>query len=101
MSLFDLPTPVLAPIRPPEPQKDYTLLVRQTRTGRLILVCTSPTAPAEAVAEAEEKGLPLFTGPEIMRMANCPPEVVEELIKQKLIFPGCTVEQVLSGAIKR
>jgi len=98
MSLFDLPPLEPAPVVAPAPRQEYVVVLKQTRSGRDILVCTASVAPAEVIADAQSKGLPLFTGGEIVRMKACPAEMVDHIIQAKLTYPGCTVEQILNGA---
>lgn len=95
MSLFE-PDPVEQAT--PAEKQEYTIVIKQTRSGHDIMVCTAPVAPPEAIAEAELKNLPLFVGNEIMRMSTCPPEMVDHIIAVKLSFPGCSVEQIINGA---
>lgn len=97
MSLFER-QPVIE--HPPEPKADYVVTVKQTRTGRDIMVCTAATLPTEVIAEAAAKGLPLFTGNEIMRLRDCDPEMIEQILAVKTTFPGATVMQIISGAVQ-
>lgn len=97
MSLFDIPPIEPEPVVAPAPRPEYGVILKQTRSGRDILVCTATVAPAEVIADAEAKGLPLFTGGEIVRMKACPAEMVDHIIQVKLMYPGCTVEQILNG----
>lgn len=90
LSLFEEPAKV-------EPKRtEYLLTIRQTKGGMDIMVCTVHPAPAAAVAEAAEKGLPLFTGVEIQRMRQCPPEVVPYIMETKRVFPGSSVESIIN-----
>jgi hypothetical protein len=99
MSLFDLQLPE-PETSTPLPQTDYVVTLKTTRTGRPIMVCTAPIAPPEVVAEADAKGLPLFTAGEIVKMRDCLPEMVEQILAAKRTFPGCTVQQILSGDVQ-
>lgn len=100
MSLFD-PSPIEpAPVVAPAQMQEYVVVLKQTRSGRDILVCTASVAPTEVIADAQSKGLPLFTGGEIVRMKACPAEMVDHIIQVKLTYPGCTVKQILDGAVQ-
>jgi hypothetical protein len=100
MSLFDLrpiePEPV---ITAPDPKQEYALRVKQTKSGREIMVYTAAIAPADVIAEAEARGLALFTGPEILLMRDCVPKMVDHIISVKTTFPGCTVQQIINEAV--
>lgn len=103
MSLFDLrpiePEPAKPePVKPP--QREYVVRMRQTKSGREIMVCTAAVAPPDVVAEAKAKGLPLFTGTEIQLMRDCLPEMVEQILSAKIAFPGCTVQEIINGDVK-
>lgn len=91
LSLFEEP----ARVEPKRPE--YLLTIRQTKAGHDIMVCTVHPAPPAAVTEAAEKGLPLFTGVEIQRMRQCPPEVVPYIMETKRVFPGSTVESIINN----
>ena len=91
LSLFEDP----APITPQKP-KGYLVTIRQTKSGADIMVCTVHPPPAEAIEEAKAKGLSLFTGTEIQRMRQCPPEMVPYIMETKRVFPGSTIEQIIN-----
>ena len=90
LSLFEEP----ARVEPKRPE--YLLTVRQTKSGTDIMVCTVHPAPPAAIAEAAEKGIPLFTGVEIQRMRQCLPEVVPYIMEVKRVFPGSSVESIIN-----
>lgn len=104
MSLFDLrpiePEPSKTEPVKPVTQREYVVLMRQTKSGREIMVCTAAVAPADVVAEAKAKGLPLFTGTEIQLMRGCLPEMVEHILVAKIAFPGCSVQQIINGNVE-
>jgi hypothetical protein len=93
LSLFDTPAEAPAPVPPPEPE--ITFILKKTRSGRDIMVCSASPAPAHIVERAAIMGLPLFTGPEIMIMKNCPPEMVDHILAVKNTFAGADVEQII------
>lgn len=98
MSLFER-QPIIEHL-PETSAADYIVTVKQMRSGREILLCTAATLPAEVIAEAAAKGLPLFTGNEIMRLRDCDPEMIEQILAVKTTFPGSTVMQIISGAVQ-
>lgn len=97
MSLFES-QPIIE--HPPEVKADYVVIIKQTRSVRDIMVCTAATLPEEVIAEATAKGLPLFTGNEIMRLRDCDTETIDRILAAKVTFPGCTVMQIISGAVQ-
>ena len=103
LELFDVPvTP--APAAPvavePKPEPRYLVTLRQTKTGKDIMVCTVHPAPPEAIAEAAEKNLPLFTAPEIRIMSTCLPEMVDHILEAKRVFPGITIQSIIDETPK-
>ncbi|TLM66030.1 MAG: hypothetical protein FDZ69_07555 [Deltaproteobacteria bacterium] len=77
-------------------QSDYAVVIRQTKTGRDIMVCTAEIAPQAVIDEAAAMGLPLFVAPEIARMRHCHQDQVDHILATKRAFPGCTVQQILN-----
>jgi len=96
MSLFDLMPIETEPVTKPLKRPEYIVTIKPTRSGRKIMVCTAQITPQSVIDEACAKGLPLFNGGEIAIMRDCLPEMVEQIMKVKLEFPGCTVQQILS-----
>jgi hypothetical protein len=97
LSLFDVPVPVVVAAAPlVAAVQGYLVTMRQTRSGKDIMVCTVHPAPAGAIAEAAAKKLPLFTGPEIRIMATCLPEMVDHILEAKRVFPGITIQQIIN-----
>ena len=98
LSLFDTPTAPDLVDTAPDPQPEYVVTVRQTRTGRDILLYPGPTAPDSAIIMATERSLPLFTAPEIDVMRGAPDHLVEKIILAKVTFPGSSVSQSIQEA---
>lgn len=103
LDLSDYDTPA-AQVVEVQPEQELVVLKR-TRAGHLIAVCTVHPAP-QAIAddcaamvdtETGRKGVPLFTPPEIRSMEGADPELVELVIAQKLAAPGSTVMSILEA----
>lgn len=106
LSSYDTPAAPVAEARP-EPTVQDLVVLRRTRGGHLIAVCTMDRPPqaianecAEMVdAETGRKGVPLFVPAEIRRLAGCDPDQVEQVLMVKHTFPGATVMAVLDGEV--
>lgn len=98
MSLFER-YPVESPATETLVHPDYVVVIRKTKAGRDIMVCTAKVAPQAVVDEAKAMGIPLFVAREIERMRHCHPDQVEHIIATKITFPGCTVESILNQEI--
>jgi hypothetical protein len=94
LSLFDTPT---AP-DPIERAPEYVATIRQTSTGREILVYPGSTPPAAALDLAVARKLALFNSEEIRTMAGCPDHLVEKIILAKITFPGSSVSRFIQEA---
>jgi hypothetical protein len=94
LSLFDIPVtaPVVSAV------KQLLVTIRQTKSGRDIMVTTLDPASPEVIAEAKAKGLPLFTTSEIRQMSDCPAEMVDHILAAKVTFPGATIQSIINEA---
>ncbi|MCP3177279.1 hypothetical protein MJO47_09230 [Desulfuromonas sp. KJ2020] len=82
----------------PEPEKQPELLVKltKTRAGHDIYLCTIHPAPQHVIDQAAAEDIPLFTAPEIARMRDCLPEMVDHVLSVKRVFPGAVVEEIIN-----
>ena len=96
LELFD-EVPVVPPPAPVV-EPEITFVVKQTRAGQDIIVCSASPAPDEIIERAAIMGLPLFTGPEVMRLKDCPPAMIDKIVLAKLAFPGAEVSSLITEA---
>jgi len=73
----------------------FTCVIKQTRAGRDLMLCSVEPFPAEAINRAEREGLPLFGPGELARLANLDQQSVDAILLSKQIFTGATVERCL------
>lgn len=99
LSLFDTPADPYRPAaEPPAAPAEAPFKITSTKFGRQIIVSPADPAPESLKLMAIEQGLPLFTGPEVMRLRGCPDELVEKIILAKLTFPGTHVSDFTQEA---
>jgi hypothetical protein len=89
LSLFD--TPVTS--SPVETLLPVTFIVKKTRFGHDIMVCSTFPFPDEIVKIATERNLPLYSGAEIMMLRDCPPDQVDAHVRIKQTFPGAVITE--------
>jgi hypothetical protein len=97
LSLFDTPADPSRPAPEPPTAPAEAFKITKTRFGRDIIVTPADPAPESLRDLAAAQGLPLFTGPEVMRLAGCPDELIEKIILAKITFPGSHVSQFIQG----
>ena len=73
----------------------FTCVVKKTRAGRDLMLCSVEPFPIEAIQRAEREGLPLFGPSELAKLSNLDADSVDAILLSKEIFTGATVERCL------
>jgi hypothetical protein len=97
LSMFDAPAAAAtqaAPIAAP----DFTVMIKRTRSGQDILVCSADPAPQSVIDRAGRDGLALFTFREIDAMRQCDQDLARKIIAAKLTFHGCSVTSIMQDS---
>lgn len=87
LNKYDTP----AVTQPTPAQPDYTVVIKNTRGGHTIMICTIEPAPASVIADAAAQHLPLFLPSEINALAGANQEAVTAAIMAKLAMPGSII----------
>lgn len=93
LTCYDIPEETPAATGPVDEHPQ--LIIKQTRTGRPIAVCSVDPAPQSILEEGQQYDLPVFTPAEILLMTGAPDDLVAIIIAAKRAWPGARVESYI------